>query len=247
MRQALVVGNWKMNGSRASVAALLEALRGGLEGISTELAVCPTHVHLDQALGLCEGSALSVGAQDCSAMESGAYTGEVSAPMIADMGCRWVILGHSERRQYHGESDELVAAKLAAAVGAGLQPILCVGETREQRERGEAEAVVGGQLTAALANQGDLTGLVVAYEPVWAIGTGLTASPEEAQAMHDFIRRSLEKNDKLESAQTRLLYGGSVKAGNAAELFSQADIDGALVGGASLVAEDFLAIAAAGC
>ena len=247
MRQALVVGNWKMNGSRASVAALLEALRGGLEGISTELAVCPTHVHLDQALGLCEGSALSVGAQDCSAMESGAYTGEVSAPMLADMGCRWVILGHSERRQYHGESDELVAAKLAAAVGAGLQPILCVGETREQRERGEAEAVVGGQLTAALANQGDLTGLVVAYEPVWAIGTGLTASPEEAQAMHDFIRRSLENNDKLESAQTRLLYGGSVKAGNAAELFSQADIDGALVGGASLVAEDFLAIAAAGC
>ena len=247
MRQALVVGNWKMNGSRASVAALLEALRGGLEGISTELAVCPTHVHLDQALGLCEGSALSVGAQDCSAMESGAYTGEVSAPMIADMGCRWVILGHSERRQYHGESDELVAAKLAAAVGAGLQPILCVGETREQRERGEAEAVVGGQLTTALANQGDLTGLVVAYEPVWAIGTGLTASPEEAQAMHDFIRRSLENNDKLESAQTRLLYGGSVKAGNAAELFSQADIDGALVGGASLVAEDFLAIAAAGC
>lgn len=247
MRQALVVGNWKMNGSRASVAALLEALRGGLEGISTELAVCPTHVHLEQALGLCEGSALSVGAQDCSAMESGAYTGEVSAPMLAEMGCRWVILGHSERRQYHGESDELVAAKLAAAVSAGLQPILCVGETREQRERGEAETVVGGQLAAALENQGDLAGLVVAYEPVWAIGTGLTATPEEAQAMHDFIRRSLEKNDKLEAAQTRLLYGGSVKAGNAAELFSQADIDGALVGGASLVAEDFLAIAAAGC
>ena len=246
MRQPLVVGNWKMHGSRASVAALLQALRGELEGTSTELAVCPTYVHLEQALGLCEGSGLAVGAQDCSARDSGAYTGEVSAQMLADLGCRWVILGHSERRQYHGESDELVAAKLTAAVAAGLQAILCVGETREQRERGEAEAVVGGQLAAALANQDDLTGLVVAYEPVWAIGTGLTATPDEAQAMHDFIRRSLGKVGGLEPAQTRVLYGGSVKAGNAAELFAQADIDGALVGGASLVAEDFLAIAAAG-
>jgi triosephosphate isomerase len=245
MRQALVVGNWKMHGSRASVTALLEALREGLADISAELAVCPTYVHLDQALGLCEGSALAVGAQDCSAQDSGAYTGEVSAQMLADMGCRWVILGHSERRQYHDEADELVAGKLSAAVKAGLRPIVCVGETRAQRESGDAEAVVGNQLTGALAGQDSLEGLVVAYEPVWAIGTGLTATPEQAQAMHAYIRDSLQAVGGVDAGRVRLLYGGSVKPGNAAELFGQQDIDGALVGGASLVAADFLAIAAA--
>jgi len=175
-------------------------------------------------------------------MQSGAYTGEVAAEMLAELGCRWVILGHSERRQYHGESDDLVAAKLAAAVEAGLQPIVCVGETREQREAGEAEAVVAAQLQGALADQADLVALVVAYEPVWAIGTGLTATSEQAQDMHAFIRGCLVDIDAVDAAAIRLLYGGSVKATNAAQLFAQPDIDGALVGGAALVAEEFQAI-----
>lgn len=242
MRQSLVVGNWKMHGSRASVDTLLEALVSGVKAGSVETAVCPTYVHLAQALALCEGSPVAVGAQDCSHMQSGAYTGEVAAEMLKDIGCRWVILGHSERRQYHSESDALVAAKLRAAIDAGLQPIVCVGETREQRESGEAERVVGEQVRGALADQPQLGGLVIAYEPVWAIGTGLTATPDEAGEMHAFIRGRLGEIDGIDPASTRILYGGSVKAGNAAELFAQPDIDGALVGGASLVAEDFLAI-----
>jgi len=175
-------------------------------------------------------------------MQSGAFTGEVAAEMLVDLGCRWVILGHSERRQYHAESDNLIAAKLTAAVQAGLQPIVCVGETREQREAGEAETIVAAQLQGALAGQANLAALVVAYEPVWAIGTGLTASPEQAQAMHAFIRGQLDDIAGVDAPATRVLYGGSVKAGNAAELFAQPDIDGALVGGAALVAEDFQAI-----
>ena len=247
MRQALVVGNWKMHGSRASVEELLGHLVTGVVAQQVgespaAAAVCPTYVHLSQAIGLCTGSSIAVGAQDCSHMQSGAYTGEIAAQMLVDMGCQWVILGHSERRQYHGESDELIAAKLTAAVAAGIRPILCVGESREQREAGEAEAVVAGQLLGALAGQASLAELVVAYEPVWAIGTGLTASPQQAQDMHAFIRGCLGDVAGVEAAATRVLYGGSVKAGNAAELFSQPDIDGALVGGAALVAEDFLAI-----
>lgn len=242
MRQLLVVGNWKMNGSRASVAALLEEMAGAVTATGPEVAVCPTFVHLAQALELVESSAIAVGAQDCSHAGSGAYTGEIAPPMLAEMGCRWVILGHSERRQYHSESDDLVAAKLTAAVEAGLLPILCVGETREQRESGEAQVVVGAQLRGALEGQADLAGLVVAYEPVWAIGTGLTATPEQAQDMHAFIRGFLAEVDGVDAENTRLLYGGSVKADNASQLFAGPDIDGALVGGASLVAEDFLAI-----
>ncbi|RLA47198.1 MAG: triose-phosphate isomerase [Gammaproteobacteria bacterium] len=242
MRRGLVVGNWKMHGSRASVDALLGSLLRADAAQGAEAAVCPTYVHLAQALGLCAGSSLAVGAQDCSHMQSGAYTGEVAAEMLAELGCRWVILGHSERRQYHGESDDLVAAKLAAAVEAGLQPIVCVGETREQREAGEAEAVVAAQLQGALADQADLVALVVAYEPVWAIGTGLTATSEQAQDMHAFIRGCLVDIDAVDAAAIRLLYGGSVKATNAAQLFAQPDIDGALVGGAALVAEEFQAI-----
>jgi len=191
---------------------------------------------------LCVGSVITVGAQDCSAMQSGAYTGDVAAAMLADIGCRWVILGHSERRQYHGESDALVAAKLTAALAAGLQPIVCVGETREQRDAGTAEAVVSAQLAGALKGQSDLHTLVVAYEPVWAIGTGLTASPEQAQDMHAFIRGCLGAIAGVDAALTRIVYGGSVKANNASQLFAQPDIDGALVGGAALIAEDFLAI-----
>lgn len=246
MRQTLVVGNWKMHGSRASVAALLGELVESLAAPTAEVAVCPSYVHLPQAVELCSGSAVAVGAQDCSHMPSGAYTGDVSAQMLVDTGCRWVILGHSERRQYHVESDELVAAKLAAAVAAGLLPIVCVGETREQRENGEAESVVASQLRGALDGQKDLAGLVIAYEPVWAIGTGLTASPQQAQDMHAFIRACLEGVAGIDAAATRVLYGGSVKAGNAAELFARQDIDGALVGGAALNAGDFQAIISAG-
>jgi triosephosphate isomerase len=242
MRQALVVGNWKMHGTRASVASLLNGLVASVPAEAAAVAVCPTYVHLAQAIAACAGSAVAVGAQDCSHVQSGAYTGEVSADMLVDQGCRWVILGHSERRQYHAESDDLVSAKLTAAIEAGLQPIVCVGETREQRESGEAETVVGTQLRGALDGQASLAGLVIAYEPVWAIGTGLTASPEQAQAMHAYIRACLADVADLDAGKTRILYGGSVKSGNAVELFAQADIDGALVGGAALDASEFLAI-----
>jgi len=242
MRQALVVGNWKMHGSRASVGALLGELVGKVTSPGPEVAVCPAYVHLAQALELCDSTPIDVGAQDCSHMDSGAYTGEVSPAMLADLGCRWVILGHSERRQYHGESDALIAAKLTAAVEAGLQPIVCVGETREQREAVEAEAVVRAQLREALQDHGNLAQLVVAYEPVWAIGTGLTATPEQAQDMHAFIRGFLGEIAGVDAANTRILYGGSVNADNAAHLFAGPDIDGALVGGAALVAAEFLTI-----
>ena len=241
MRQPLIVGNWKMHGSRECVAELLTSLVTGSTGESADVAVCPTYVHLAQAVSLCANSPIAVGAQDCSHLATGARTGEVAAPMIADVGCEWVILGHSERRAYHGESDEAIAAKLTAAAEAGLKPILCVGETREEREADKAEDVVALQLSGALRSQPDLKGLVVAYEPVWAIGTGLTASPEQAQAMHAFIRDELAALG-VDAVKTRLLYGGSVKAGNAAELFAQPDIDGALVGGAALVAAEFQAI-----
>lgn len=244
MRQPLVVGNWKMHGSRDSVAALLGNLVAGATADAVQMAVCPAYVHLAQALELCADANIAVGAQDCSQATSGAYTGEVSAEMLADLGCDWVILGHSERRAYHNESDELIAAKLAAAVNAGLKPILCVGETRGQREAGEAESVVATQLQGALQGQEIPAGLVVAYEPVWAIGTGLTATPEQAQEMHAFIRRELGQHG-VDAQAVRLLYGGSVKPGNAKDLFAQPDIDGALVGGAALVAEDFQAIAEA--
>jgi triosephosphate isomerase (TIM) len=242
MRQLLVVGNWKMNGSRASVQALLSDMVKAAQSFRPHVVVCPTYVHLAQALELCAATSISVGAQDCSHRQSGAYTGEVAPGMLAEIGCRWVILGHSERRQYHGESDALVAAKLAAAVEADLQPIVCVGETREQREAGSAEVVVKAQLNCALADQADLRTLVIAYEPVWAIGTGLTASPEQAQDMHAFIRASIGDIAGVDPVATRVVYGGSVKANNAAQLFAQPDIDGALVGGAALVAADFLAI-----
>ncbi len=242
MRQRLVVGNWKMHGSRDSVHALLTDLVAAPAPGGVGVAVCPTYLHIHQALSLCAGSAVAVGAQDCSAQEEGAFTGEVAAAMLADAGCQWVIIGHSERRQYHAESDALVAAKLAAALGAGLQPILCVGETREQREAGDAQGVVAAQLKGALGELVSAPGLVVAYEPVWAIGTGLTATPGEAQSMHAFIRGELDGLAGLDGDTTRVLYGGSVKADNAGELFAQQDIDGALVGGASLKAADFQAI-----
>ena len=242
MRQPLVVGNWKMQGSLASVEALLGELVSATPAAEVEVAVCPTYVHLAQAVGLCRLSSVAVGAQDCSDAQSGAYTGEVSPAMLAEIGCRWVILGHSERRQYQGESDVLIAAKLMSAAEAGLRPIVCVGETREQRETGAAQVVVSTQLEGALKGQANLAQLVVAYEPVWAIGTGLTATPEQAQQMHAFMRACLADIANVDSAATRILYGGSVKPDNAGQLFAQPDIDGALVGGAALVAADFLAI-----
>lgn len=236
-----------MHGSLAANRSLLEGLASvGLPG-AIDVVVCPPFAYLQQALSLCAGSGVAVGGQDCSHMAEGAYTGEVAAPMLADLGCRAVILGHSERRQYHRESSPLIAAKLNAAAAAGLLPIVCVGETVEQREGGEAEVVVAEQLAGALADAPMAPGLVIAYEPVWAIGTGLTASPGEAQAMHAFLREKLF-DLVADGEAVRLLYGGSVNAENAAELFAQPDIDGALVGGASLDAEAFATIvrAAAG-
>lgn len=242
MRQTLVAGNWKMHGSRASVEKLMQGLLEGAVPNDVDMVLCPAFVHLDQVIDVVADSAFTVGAQDCSAAESGAYTGEIAAPMLADLGCQWVILGHSERRSYHSESDALVAAKLDAAVAAGLNPIVCVGETQSEREAGNAEAIVSSQLCGALSGRENLESLVVAYEPVWAIGTGLTATPEQAQDMHAFIRQQLAEIDGVNSAATRILYGGSVKADNAVALFAAEDIDGALVGGASLVAADFRAI-----
>ncbi|MFV0478418.1 MAG: triose-phosphate isomerase [Parahaliea sp.] len=245
MSRPIVIANWKMHGTRASVDQLASALTGCLLPDSVDVVLCPGFVHLPQVLGACENSLITVGAQDCSHMHSGAYTGEVAADMLTDIGCQWVLLGHSERRQYHAESDDMVAAKLGAAIEVGLRPVLCIGETREQRENGEAFSVVASQLEGALAGQASLRGLVVAYEPVWAIGSGLTATPDEAQEMHAYIRQQLAGLRNLDASATRVLYGGSVKAANAATLFEQADIDGALVGGASLNSDEFAQIIAA--
>jgi triosephosphate isomerase len=249
MRKPLVIANWKMNGDSDTNRALLTALLGLLDSAGAdnrcECAVCPPYPYLEAVGALLASSDIELGAQDCSHSAAGAYTGEVAAPMLADCGVRWVILGHSERRQYHGESDVLVAAKIAAAQAASLTPVLCVGETLEQREAGNAQEVVTTQLRGALADVASLDGIVVAYEPVWAIGTGLTATPELAQEMHSAIRAALAEIDGPGAQRTRLLYGGSVKADNAAALFAQADIDGALVGGASLDAEAFAAIVGA--
>jgi triosephosphate isomerase len=234
------VGNWKMHGSSNSIEALVPALAAAA-GSQTEVVVCPVSVHIPLALQLAEGSGLEIGAQNCSEHEQGAYTGEVAAAMLAEAGCKWVILGHSERRQYYRETDALVAAKSIAARAAGLTPILCVGETLEQRQQGQAEAVVTAQL-AALVEVGLEETDVIAYEPVWAIGTGQTASPAQAQEMHACIRAFLQENVAEKASAIRLLYGGSVKGESARELFAQEDIDGGLVGGASLKAEEFTAI-----
>ncbi len=234
-RTRLVAGNWKMHGSRASNSALLEALlpEVGRQG-SVECAVCPPYPYLEQVCGRLKGTPIACGAQNLSEHAQGAYTGEVSAAMLKEFGCRYVIVGHSERRQHYGESDARVAAKFAAAQAAGLTPILCVGETLEERESGRTEEVVARQLDAVL-NESDFGEAALAYEPVWAIGTGRNATPEQAQAVHAFLR------EKLRPA-TRILYGGSVKAQNAAAIFAMPDVDGGLIGGASLVARDFIGI-----
>ena len=240
MRRSLVVGNWKLHGSSSSIEALVPALAAAA-GSGTDVVVCPVSVHISLVSQLAAGSVLGIGGQNCNEHEQGAYTGAVAATMLAEAGCKWVILGHSERRQYYGETDALVAAKSVAARAAGLIPILCVGETLEQRQQGQAEAVVTAQL-AALVEVGLEETDVIAYEPVWAIGTGQTASPAQAQEMHACIRAFLQENVAEKAMAIRLLYGGSVKGESARELFSQEDIDGGLVGGASLKAEEFVAI-----
>jgi triosephosphate isomerase len=243
MRRPLVAGNWKMHGSRASAIELVGAVAAALpDGV--DVAVLPPFPYLDGLVALHGAGGLAFGAQDLSEHAQGAYTGEVAGAMLKDVGCRYVLVGHSERRQYHREPDELVAAKFAAAQAAGLVPILCVGETRAEREAAQTEAVIARQLDAVVARAGvaAFAQAVVAYEPVWAIGTGLTASPEQAQAVHAFIRDKFVRLDATIASSLQLLYGGSVKPGNAAELFGQPDVDGGLIGGASLVASDFIAI-----
>jgi triosephosphate isomerase len=248
MRRPIVAGNWKMNGSRAENDALLDALSSRLPAdAAAEVVVCPPFVYLPDVVRTLRDSNVAVGAQDVCAEAAGAYTGEVSGAMLRDVGCRWVIVGHSERRALYSESESLVARKFAAALARDLLPILCVGEQLADREAGRTADVVARQLDAVV----ELCGIqafaraVVAYEPVWAIGTGRTASPQQAQEVHRFIRGRLAERDANIAGSLRVLYGGSVKAANAAELFGQPDVDGGLIGGASLQAEEFAAIVAA--
>ncbi len=241
MRRKLVVGNWKMHGSRPVNAQLTAALVGA-RPYGCDVAVCVPFPYLSETAVALTGSDLRWGAQDCSAHEQGAFTGEVSAGMLAEFGCRYVIVGHSERRQFHQEGDQLVADKAKAALARGVTPIVCVGETLAQREAGETEAVVKRQLSAVIHALAHCAGeMVVAYEPVWAIGTGRTATPEQAQAVHALLRAQLLAATPR-AGEMKVLYGGSVKPDNAATLFSQPDIDGGLIGGASLKASDFIAI-----
>jgi len=245
MRKPIVAGNWKLNGSLADNEALVSGVISGmgeLDGI--DVAVCPPFVYVPQVVGLAEGTALGVGAQNSSEHSTGAFTGEVAPEMLHDVGARYVILGHSERRAMYGETDAMISDKVKAALHAGLTPILCVGETLDEREADETEAVVRQQLAAVIAGNGieAFERIVIAYEPVWAIGTGRTASPEQAQEVHAFIRGQLESHDARVAQSVRIQYGGSMKPGNAAELLAQPDIDGGLIGGASLKADDFLAI-----
>ena len=245
MRQPLVAGNWKMNGSRASIKALLDGIKQGAGEVkAAELAVCAPFVYLGDAQEQLQGSTIAWGGQNLSTEASGAFTGEISADMLLDFGCKYVIVGHSERRSLYAEGDELVARKFAVARAAGLKPILCVGETLEEREQGVTEEVVARQLDAVIALEGvaALSDGVIAYEPVWAIGTGKTATPEQAQEVHRFIRERIGAQDAGVAEKVQVLYGGSMKPDNAAELLAKPDIDGGLIGGASLKADDFLAI-----
>ncbi len=246
MRTSLIAGNWKMNGSLQSVNELIEGLRAGDAG-QAELAVCPPAVFLFKVGGMLDGNAIALGAQNVCNREAGAYTGEVSAAMLREAGCRYAIVGHSERRSLYGETDQLVAERFAMAVAGGIRPILCLGETLDEREQGITEQVVARQLDAVIEHAGieSFAEAVIAYEPVWAIGTGQVATPEQAQAVHAFIRDRLAQRDSQVADAIRILYGGSMNPANAAELLAQTDIDGGLIGGASLKAPDFLAIAQA--
>ncbi|MGF1642131.1 MAG: triose-phosphate isomerase [Thiotrichales bacterium] len=244
MRKHLVAGNWKLNGSLAETETLIGGILGGMAEVTASVAVCPPFPYLARAQSLLVGSNVGLGAQNVCDEDKGAFTGEVSAAMLAEFGCRYAIVGHSERRSLYGESDEMVARRFMGALRGGLVPILCVGESLAEREAGVTEAVVARQMDAvtALAGIGAYRAAVIAYEPVWAIGTGKTASPEQAEDVHRFIRERLAQQDAEIAAQVQILYGGSVKPDNAAVLFSQPNIDGGLIGGAALKAEDFLAI-----
>lgn len=248
MRRKLVVGNWKMHGNLDRNKALLEGLLAGLRNMGgAGYAVCVPYPYLAQAQTMLQGSNIAWGAQNLSQHEQGAFTGAVAPGMLRDFGCTYVIIGHSERRALFHESNEIAAAKFDAAIKAGLKPIFCVGETLEERESGVTEQVVARQLEVVLNHVGAdaMSKAVIAYEPVWAIGTGKTATPEQAQAVHAFIRQQVARLDSQVAEGLCILYGGSVKAANAEDLFAMADIDGGLIGGASLVAEEFLAICGA--
>jgi len=248
MRRPVVAGNWKMHGSRAANDTLLGDLAERLNpDWRADIVVFPPYVYLGDAVRMLEGTEVRVGAQDVCAEPVGAFTGQVAAGMLKDVGCTYAIVGHSERRRLYHEDDVLVARKFGAALKPGLTPVLCVGETLEEREAGKTEAVVARQLDAVIAMNGvaSFAAAILAYEPVWAIGTGRNASPEQAQAVHGYLRSRIAAQDAKLGSRVRILYGGSVKASNAGELFSMPDVDGGLVGGASLSADEFLQICAA--
>lgn len=249
MRTKLIAGNWKMNGSRERTRELIRAIVAGLpQNPEYEVVICPSFVFLPDAAVALAASDVSLGAQNVCDQDQGAYTGEVAGDMLIELGCQWAIVGHSERRQLYGESDALVASRFAAAQRHGLIPILCVGERLEEREAGATESILDEQLRAVFEHQGAqaFNSAVIAYEPVWAIGTGRTATPEQAQEAHLYIRNRVAEHDPGAAAKLRILYGGSVKPENAGTLFAQPDVDGGLIGGASLQAKDFLAICRAG-
>ncbi len=245
MRQPMVAGNWKMNGSSESVKQLIAGIKEGMGSVnSAEVVVCPPAVYISRVSGAVDGSAVKVGSQNICDEDKGAFTGEISGEMLKEVGCEYVIVGHSERRALYAESDELVAKRFAAARRNGLKPIFCIGETLQERESGITNDVCSRQIDAVIALEGvaALADGVIAYEPVWAIGTGKTASPQQAQEVHAFIRGKIAELSADVAQGLRILYGGSMNPGNAKELIGQADIDGGLIGGASLKADDFLAI-----
>ncbi|WPE16471.1 triose-phosphate isomerase [Candidatus Thioglobus autotrophicus] len=248
MRQVIVAGNWKMNASKETVNTLIMGILSGMADVDSNVIVCAPSPYMSQVEALITHSQLHLGAQDLNVNASGAFTGEVSADMIKDFGAQYVIVGHSERRSLYGETDEIVASKVQVALDNGLTPLFCIGETLEQREAGSMEAVVSRQIQAVIdrVGIGAFKNIIIAYEPVWAIGTGVTASPQQAQDAHAFIRSMLTQNDASVAQTTPILYGGSMNPGNAAELIGCEDIDGGLIGGASLKAEDFLQICKAG-
>jgi len=248
MRNTIVAGNWKMNANKETVDTLVKGILSGMSGVGSEVIVCVPFPYLSQVEALIDGSSLMLGAQSLNVNPKGAFTGEVSADMIKDFGAGHVIVGHSERRSLYGETSTIVAEKIKAAIAASLTPILCVGESLKERETGKTEAIVAEQLNAVIGLVGieAFEGIIIAYEPVWAIGTGKTASPEQAQAAHLFIRGILRENNEGIAQTTPILYGGSMNPENANELISCADVDGGLIGGAALKAEDFLQICKAG-
>jgi triosephosphate isomerase len=248
MRKALVAGNWKMNGTQASTGELCKGIAEGMAALGeVDVLVCPPSILISTAVTALANCRVMIGGQDLDINSGGAFTGQTSAAMLLDAGCKYVVVGHSERRQFYGDTDALVAKKTQVALNGGLIPIVCLGESQAERESGVTEEIVGAQLKAVLDKVGvaAFSSAVIAYEPVWAIGTGLTASPEQAQDVHAFIRNILADKDQSVADQCRILYGGSMKPGNAVELISKPDIDGGLIGGAALVSEDFLGICSA--